>query len=92
MRNIFEESTEIAGWLQIFMSPFIISLILAIVIYVSFDSLLSVIISALVFIIGIFIGVKIANKIYKSKEGTIHFVSRISASPELDEEEKEIKK
>lgn len=91
-RNAFEETTEIVGWLQIFLSPFIISLILATVIYVAFDSIFSIILSVLILIIGIVIGIKLANKVYKSKEGTMHFVSRVSASPELDEEEKEIKK
>lgn len=42
--------------------------------------------------IGITIGIKLANKIYNSKDGTMHFVSRVSASPELDEEDKDIKK
>lgn len=91
-RNTFEETTEIIGWLQIFLSPVIISLIVSIVIYAAFDSVLSQILSILIFIIGITIGIKLANRIYKSKEGTMHFVSRVSASPELDEKEKDIKK
>ncbi|WDF47550.1 hypothetical protein PQ459_03460 [Chryseobacterium sp. KACC 21268] len=91
-RNAFEETTEIVGWLQIFLSPFIISLILATVIYVAFDSIFSIILSVLILIIGIVIGIKLANKIYNSKDGTMHFVSRVSASPELDEEDKDIKK
>ena len=90
-RNAFEETTEIVGWLQIFLSPFIISLIVAIIIYVAFDSTLSIIVSILILIIGIGTGIGLANKIYKSKEGTMHFVSRVSASPELDEENKDIK-
>lgn len=90
-RNTFEETTEIIGWLQIFLSPVIISLIVSIVIYAAFDSVLSQILSILIFISGITIGIKLANRIYKSKEGTMHFVSRVSASPELDEKEKDIK-
>ncbi|WP_313099696.1 hypothetical protein [Epilithonimonas sp.] len=85
--NIFEETTEIIGAIQIFLSPFLISLVLATIIYFSFDSIFATIISIVIVIIGIIIGIKFASKIYKSKDGTIHFVSRISASPELDEEE-----
>ena len=89
--NIFEETTEIIGAIQIFLSPFLISLVLAAIIYFSFDSVFATIISILIVIIGILVGIKLASKIYKSKEGTIHFVSRTSASPELDKEENKIK-
>jgi hypothetical protein len=88
----FEETTEIVGWIQIFLSPFIISLILAGVIYIAFDSVFSLIISATILIIGIFAGIKIAKKIFRSKNGAVHFVSRVSASPELDEKNKDINK
>ncbi|WP_312822633.1 hypothetical protein [Epilithonimonas sp.] len=91
-RNIFEETTEIIGWIEIFLSPFLIGLVLATIIYFSFDSIFATIISILITILGTLVGVKIAGKIYNSKEGTIHFVSRVSASPELDEEENKIKK
>jgi len=90
-RNIFEETTEIIGWIEIFLSPFLIGLVLATIIYFSFDSILATIISILIAIIGTFFGIKFATKIYNSKEGTIHFVSRVSASPEVDEEENKIK-
>ncbi|WP_312205969.1 hypothetical protein [Epilithonimonas hominis] len=86
-RNIFEETTEIIGWIQIFLSPFLISLVLAIIIYFSFDSEFAIIFSIIILIIGTLIGFRLANKIYHSKEGTIYFVSKIDASPELDEEE-----
>jgi len=90
--NAFEETTEIIGWIQIFLSPFIVGFILAALIYIAFDSVFSLIISALIFITGTVAGIKIANNIYKSKNGTVHFVSRVSASPELDKEDKDIKK
>lgn len=84
--NIFERTIEFAGWMEIILSPFIINCILGGIVYISFDSLMSLIICILIIIIGIFIGIKLANKIYKSKEGTAHFVSRIRATPELDED------
>lgn len=90
--NIFEESTEVVGWIQIFLSPFLISLALATIIYLLFDSIFAIVVSVLIAISGILIGIKFASKIYNSKEGTIHFVSRTSASPELDKEENKIKK
>lgn len=90
-RNIFEETTEIIGWIQIFLSPFLISLVLAIIIYFSFDSEFAIIFSIIILIIGTLIGFRLAHKIYHSKEGTIHFVSKIDATPELDEEENKIK-
>lgn len=85
--NIFEETTEIIGAIEIFLSPFLISLVLATTIYFSFNSIFATIISIAIVIIGTLIGIKFAYKIYNSKEGTIHFVSRTSASPELDEDE-----
>ncbi len=87
-RNFFEEATEIVGWIEIFLSPFVASCILGGIIYIYFDTVFSIIISILIILIGIFIGIKFATKIYKSEKGTIHFVSRISASPELDEDQK----
>ena len=91
-RNIFEESTEIVGWIQVFLSPFLIGFVLAAIIYFSFDSIFTTIISIVIAIIGTLVGIKFADKIYNSKEGTIHLVSRVSASQELEEEENKIKK
>jgi len=91
-RNFFEEATEVVGWIEIFLSPFIASCILAGIVYIYFDSIFALIVADLIIIIGIFIAIKFATKIYKSEKGTVHFVSRIIASPELDEEKKEDKK
>lgn len=83
---------EIIAWLQIVASPLLIGLGISAFIYFRNPSKTTLIISIIVAVLGLFIGIVWANRIWKTK-GTMWFVSQISATPELDNlTEKETKK
>lgn len=87
MSKFLENISEIIGWFQIAISPTLIGVLIGIFIYYSNPSSERMIFGILVGIIGLIVGIVFATKIYKSKKGTIWFLSRTSASPELDEKE-----
>ena len=87
MHKIFEIITEIVGWIQIVLSPTLIGIGLGFGIYYYFPNLTGMILGILIVIIGFIIGIIWATKKFKTT-GTIHFLSRVSATPELDNLEK----
>jgi hypothetical protein len=92
MHKIFEIITEVVGWIQIVLSPTLLGIAFGFGIYYNFPNLTGMIIGILIIVIGLIIGIVLATKKFKTT-GTIHFLSRISATPELDNLEKaEIKK
>lgn len=80
----FEKTTEIIGWILIFFSIFLLSAVISALVYFPFQNLWTSLLGCLILAIGVFSGIKLANKKFK-EEGTIQFLSRVSASPELDE-------
>ena len=85
-KSLFELFTEIVGWLHIFASPFLVGLIIGSIIYFFKPHTTRLIIAVFIAIIGLFTGIVWANRIWR-KKGTIHFMSRIMATPELDKTE-----
>lgn len=83
--NIFEKSTEVIGGFQIFLSPLLIGILIAAIIYFPNPNNFTLIIAVAIVILGIVIGLILALRIYKSKEGTIHFISRTASTPEIEE-------
>ena len=81
--SFFEYLMEIAGWIQIVFSPLLAGVIVGGIVYLAIGGTVGMILGILVAIIGLIIGIIWANKIWK-KTGTIHFISRVNASPELD--------
>jgi hypothetical protein len=86
----FDYLTEIVGWLQIVASPLLFGLLIAAYIYFSNPTTLRLIIAIGVALLGLIAGIILATRIWK-KQGTMNFVSRISATPELDNLEEEEK-
>lgn len=80
--------TEIMGWLQIAASPLLIGALIGGAVYLSNPTPGRLAIGILIALAGLIIGIAWATYVWK-KKGTINFVSRIDASPEPDEEEKE---
>lgn len=80
--------TEALGWLRIAASPTIIGLFLGALVYNSNPSVLTLLIGILIAISGIIVGVVWATRIWK-KQGTMWFLSRTMASPDLDKKENE---
>ena len=89
--SFFDYFFEIVGWLQIVASPLLLGLIIALVIYLSNPGTLRLIVGISVATLGLVIGIFIVTKAWK-KKGTMHFMSRIIATSELDnlEDEKNI--
>lgn len=87
-RNFFDYFTEVIGWIEIVVSPFLLTGIIGFLIYVANPNTTRLIIAIGITFAGLTAGIVFATKIWK-KRGTINFVSRISASPELDNIEEE---
>lgn len=83
MHKIFEIITEIVGWIQIVLSPTLFGIAFGFGVYYYFPNQKGIIIGITIGLIGLIIGIIWATKKFKTT-GTIHFVSRISATPELD--------
>lgn len=86
--RIFEWFTESIGWLQIVMSPLILGLVIGAVVYFSRPTTIRLVTGIVIAIAGLVIGIIWANKQWRGK-GTIWFISRIIATPELDNTEEE---
>jgi hypothetical protein len=83
--KVFEKITEIIGWLQIVISPTLIGCGIGAIIYFPNPSFTKFIIAICISLLGLVCGIVLANKMWKGK-GTVWFMSRISATPELDNE------
>jgi len=90
MHKIFSTITEIFGWIQIVLSPTLIGIAIGFGIYYNCPNLIGIIIAFFMVVIGLTIGIAWATKKYKTT-GTIHFLSKISATPELDSMEENLK-
>ena len=84
--NFFDKAIDAIGWLQIVASPFIGGIIVGGIIYLLIRNTLGVVISILFACTGLITGIVLANRISR-KSGTIDFMSRVDASPELDNTE-----
>ena len=79
----FETISEVFGWLKIAISPALIGIILGCVIYFNVKGRVGMALGISVALIGIIIGIVWATSVWK-KRGTIQFLSRTMATPELD--------
>lgn len=78
--------TESLGWLRIAASPAIIGLVAAALIYFPAPSDTRLVVAFIVAGLGIFAGIVWATRIWK-KRGTVDFLARVMATPELDKPE-----
>lgn len=89
MYKFFQFLTEAIGWLLIAASPFLMGLVIAACIYFPDPGSTRLVVACLVAAIGLFIGILWATRVWKGK-GTMWFLSRIMATPELDGINKEV--
>ncbi|WP_144283116.1 hypothetical protein [Chryseobacterium echinoideorum] len=82
--NIFEKFIELIGWVQIFLSPFLIGAVISAIIYFMNPKSVTLIIAILILFSGAIIGAKLASKMYRSQEGTIGFISKKDSTPDID--------
>ena len=85
--KIIERLLSALAWLQIFISPAIIGAIAGVAIWLALRGLLGVILGLIAGLSGCISGIVFAEKARLGK-GTIEFMSRITAHPELREKEK----
>jgi len=81
--KVFENITEVIGWLQIVASPTLLCSGIGTFIYFRNPNLINLFIAICICLVGIVSGILYANKIWKTK-GTVWFMSRVNASPELN--------
>jgi len=81
--KLFELITEIVGFIAIVISPFSIGLVLGSISFYFLGNDFGIIIASGFSILGLTFGILLAIKKWKG-DGTVHFLSRISATPELD--------
>lgn len=74
---------ELIGWFQIVLSPLLIGLLVGAIIYFNKQDTIGLIIGIGITALGLIVGIIFATRVWK-KKGTVNFMSRISASPELD--------
>lgn len=88
--SFFDNIVETIGWLQIAASPVLGGLILGGLIYLLIDNWAGVVTGISVAAIGLLTGIIIASRVRKHR-GTMHFMSRVNASPEIDDLQTRIK-
>ncbi len=86
----FDLIAEVWGWLQIVASPLIVGVIVGAIIYLSNPTSARLALAIIVGLAGLIIGILFANKVWK-KHGTLYFISRVMATPELEHSEDEKK-
>ena len=84
--KVFENITEVISWLQIVASPTLFCCGIGAFIYFRKPNLTNLIITICICMVGLISGILYANKIWKTK-GTVWFMSRVNASPELDNQD-----
>ena len=87
MHKTFELITEIVGWILIALSPTLIGIAVGLAFYFNLPNDFGLISGNLIAITGLTIGIIWATKKFRTT-GTIHFLSTVSATPELDRKEK----
>lgn len=80
MQRVFHFIIEFFSWLSIFISPFLIGVLVGVFIYIANQSLLWLSIG--IVIIAVVIGIVFAERIRK-KYGCSRFMSRIIATPDI---------
>jgi hypothetical protein len=88
MQKLFYTVLELFGCIKIMLSPFLMGLIIGALCYIGLGNDLGRVLGVLIALSGLVIGAIWATKVYK-KQGTIQFLSRIMATPELDKDDVE---
>ena len=91
MIQLIENIIEIAGWIRIFLSPTLIGAFVGVITFSTNQNIYGLIIAIVIFIAGIVIGIKWATNVWR-KLSTEEYLSRVSATPDLDNLEKSEKK
>lgn len=83
MENLLETLFEVFGWIRIVLSPTFLGAFIGVIIYNSNPNTTNFTFATLLIIVGSIVGVIWATRVWR-KHGTMRFLSRIDASPDLD--------
>jgi hypothetical protein len=83
MMRILEIFVEILSWLRIMASPLIIGVGVGILVYDNNPNNTGMAIGIIISLLGLLVGIIGATKVWR-KTGTSNFMSRINATPELN--------
>jgi hypothetical protein len=89
--NLFEFFIELLGGLRIVASPLLGGLIAGGIVYGMKQDTVGLVAGIVIAASGLIIGIVWATRVWK-KHGTMQFLSRINASPELDSREENSRK
>ncbi len=81
--KILERLTSFMAGLQIAFSPLCIGVVAGLFIYGFYPTTTGLVIGIVVAALGLITGVMLARRVWR-KRGTVEFISKVSASPELD--------
>jgi hypothetical protein len=84
--KLIEQLLSALAWLQLFIAPAIIGSFLGLLLWLNFRNGWGLVGGGVLVLLGIVVGVAFAEKARRGK-GTIEFMSRTSAHPELDRDE-----
>jgi hypothetical protein len=82
-KNFFELLTEFFGWVEIVISVSLLSGMLGFLVYLLKQNTLTLVLGIAITASGFIFGIFYATKVWKTR-GTVNFISRVPASPELD--------
>ena len=80
----------VLNWFRIMLSPTVVGGFVGFMIYVSFPNRIGLIFGLLFLFTGLILGIIWATKVWKSKGGTISFMSKLYRNTELDSENVEL--
>lgn len=81
--DFFDGISEMTGWLLIVIRATVLSFLVGGVLYLGLQGAAGLVLGVAVLLLGMFLGVTFATRKYKTT-GTIDSISRVSATPELD--------
>ncbi|MBS1495986.1 MAG: hypothetical protein JSU03_01630 [Bacteroidetes bacterium] len=84
--KFFETFTEIIGWIQIVAGVFIAGVLTGGGIYILHPTNTTLVVAIIIIAVALVSGICWATRIWK-KNGTINFLSQISATPDVDEKQ-----
>ena len=82
--TLFTWFTEIVFWIKTFLSPVFGGLLIGSICYFYIESVLGVYLFWIFCVAGFVGGIYLANRIWKT-QGTVHFQSKIIATPDIDD-------
>jgi hypothetical protein len=85
-KSAFEFIIEVFGWLRIVASPLLAGVAIGFIVVCNWTSDIGLIVGISIAALGLIVGIIWATRVWKRK-GTIEFLSRVSATPELDRSE-----